>query len=134
MEQWIRQNRLALIPWAILSLEVVVNLGIRLSKLNSHDRDDEVIPSPLQTLLPKLSEIEAAELPYPPDALPGSRDVASPYGSLRVYEWGPEDGRKVVMVHGISNPCIVLGRLRGWRFGIFEVADWMDRRCRTWFS
>lgn len=52
-----------------------------------------------------------ADLPYPPDVLPGARDVDSPYGSLRVYEWGPEDGRKVLMVHGISTPCISLGNL-----------------------
>ncbi|KAL8667765.1 MAG: hypothetical protein Q9168_007187 [Polycauliona sp. 1 TL-2023] len=71
--------------------------------------DDAIIPSPLQTLLPHLSPTEKAGLPYPPDALPGARDVLSPYGSLRVYEWGPEEGRRVLMVHGISTPSIALG-------------------------
>jgi pimeloyl-ACP methyl ester carboxylesterase len=26
-----------------------------------------------------------------------------------VYEWGPEEGRKVLLIHGISTPCIALG-------------------------
>ncbi|KAK0659003.1 hypothetical protein DIS24_g4227 [Lasiodiplodia hormozganensis] len=68
-----------------------------------------VIPSPRTTLLPQLSAAEQHDLPYPPDGLlPGARDVDSPYGSVRVYEWGPEDGPKVLLVHGISTPCIAL--------------------------
>src|SRR4051794_13703647 len=67
-----------------------------------------MIPSPRTTLLPKISASEAKSLPYPPDVLPGSRWVESPYGAIRVYEWGPEDGRKVLLVHGISTPCISL--------------------------
>lgn len=50
-----------------------------------------------------------AALPYQPDTLPGGRDVDTPYGSIRAYEWGPEHGRKVLLVHGISTPCIALG-------------------------
>ncbi|MCJ1317439.1 hypothetical protein MMC15_002763 [Xylographa vitiligo] len=67
------------------------------------------IPSPVDTLLPHLTSAERAALPYPPDIFPGARDVESPYGSLRVYEWGPEEGRKVLLVHGISTPCLSLG-------------------------
>ncbi|KAL8851144.1 MAG: hypothetical protein Q9221_003947 [Calogaya cf. arnoldii] len=70
--------------------------------------DHPIIPSPLETLLPYLSPSEKAKLPYRPDALPGARDIPSPYGSLRVYEWGPENGRRVLMVHGISNPSLAL--------------------------
>ena len=81
-----------------------------------------VTKSPLKTLLPNLSEQEKADLPYPEDALPGSRDVSSPYGSTRVYEWGPESGRKVLLVHGISTPCIALG-------GIAQ--ELVDRGCRV---
>lgn len=58
------------------------------------------IPSPLTTQLPHLSPSEIASLPYPPDVYPGARDVQTPYGTMRVYEWGPEDGRKVMLVHG----------------------------------
>lgn len=70
---------------------------------------DAIIPSPRETQLPYLSPSEQARLPYPPDALPGARDIPSPYGSLRVYEWGPKHGRRVLMVHGISTPSIALG-------------------------
>ncbi|CAK7205663.1 hypothetical protein SEUCBS139899_008442, partial [Sporothrix eucalyptigena] len=33
------------------------------------------------------------------------------YGSIRVYEFGPVTGRKVLMVHGISTSCQTLGRV-----------------------
>lgn len=55
----------------------------------------KIIRSPRRALeLLKGKDVD--ELPYPPDALPGARDVDTPYGSIRVYEWGPEDGRKVL--------------------------------------
>jgi hypothetical protein len=67
----------------------------------------KVIPSPREKVL-QLSAEEGTILPYPLDALPGGRDVESPYGSIRVYEWGPEDGDKILLIHGISTPCIAL--------------------------
>lgn len=86
-----------------------------------------MVPSPAKTLLPKLSKEDLSKLPYPPDALPGARDVDSPYGSLRVYEFGPEDGRKVLLVHGISTPCLALGGVanalvaKGCRVMLFDL-------------
>ncbi|KAL4928326.1 alpha/beta hydrolase [Aspergillus undulatus] len=65
--------------------------------------------------------------PLPLDVLPGARDVPSPYGSVRVYEWGPEDGPKVLLVHGITTPCVSLGGLahafvdRGCRVMLFDL-------------
>jgi pimeloyl-ACP methyl ester carboxylesterase len=59
--------------------------------------------------------------------LPGARDVASPYGSIRVYEWGREEGPKVLLVHGITTPCIALGGVahalvdRGCRVMLFDL-------------
>ncbi|KAI9155363.1 LOW QUALITY PROTEIN: Serine hydrolase-like protein [Paramyrothecium foliicola] len=49
------------------------------------------------------------DLPYPPDAFPGARDVETPYGTIKVFEWGPETGDKVLLLHGIGTPCIALG-------------------------
>ncbi|KAL9114549.1 MAG: hypothetical protein Q9227_001630 [Pyrenula ochraceoflavens] len=69
------------------------------------------IPSPRSTLLPHLSEAQASALPYPPNLLPGARDVDTFYGSLRVYEWGPENGRKVLMIPGDTSPAPVFGRI-----------------------
>ncbi|PBP27198.1 hypothetical protein BUE80_DR001897 [Diplocarpon rosae] len=69
------------------------------------------IPSPRESQIPYMSKEERDALPYPPDILPGARDVTSPYGTMRVYEWGPETGRKVVLIHGISTPCIALSNI-----------------------
>ena len=46
---------------------------------------------------------------------------------MRVYEFGPVDGEKVLLVHGISTSCITLGRLahelvaRGCRVMLFDL-------------
>ncbi|KAG4438032.1 hypothetical protein IFR05_006491 [Cadophora sp. M221] len=70
-----------------------------------------VIKSPIATLLPYLSKSEKDALPYPPDALPGARDVETPHGTMRVYEWGPEDGRKVLLIHGLTTSSIAVGAI-----------------------
>lgn len=33
------------------------------------------------------------------------------YGTMRVYEFGPETGRRVLLVHGITTPCLSLGSI-----------------------
>lgn len=71
-------------------------------------RRASILPGPLSTLLPALSPEQKSELLYPPDFLPGARDVQTPYGSIRCYEFGPEEGRKVLLVHGISTSCMTL--------------------------
>lgn len=127
MEQWVRRNPFTL-PIALLGLQLGLSVGRKLYKIKTGGaQDEQILPSPIKSLLPKISSEEAASLPYPPDAYPGIRDVESPYGSLRVYEWGPEDGRKVLLVHGISNPCIALGAIahgladRGCRVMMFDL-------------
>ncbi|KAK0631839.1 Alpha/Beta hydrolase protein [Immersiella caudata] len=70
-----------------------------------------IIPSPLHTLLPRLSQTELDKLEYKPDAFPGARDVVTPYGSIRVYEWGPEAGEKVLLIHGISTTVQTLTKI-----------------------
>ena len=81
----------------------------------------------LQCPSPALSHEHDSEHPLPSDVLPGARDVATPYGSIRVYEWGPEDGQKVLFVHGITTPCIALGGVahalvdRGFRVMLFDL-------------
>ena len=54
---------------------------------------------------------QLATCAYPPTSLPGARDIETPYGSIRTYEWGPTTGRKILFVHGISTPCIALAGL-----------------------
>ena len=70
-----------------------------------------IIDSPLPLIQKTLTREQRKRLPYAPDALEGARDVATPFGNIRVYEWGPAEGRKVLLVHGISTPCIALGGL-----------------------
>jgi pimeloyl-ACP methyl ester carboxylesterase len=85
-----------------------------------------ILPSPRKSLQ-ILSAQDLDDLPYPPDALPGARDVDTPYGNIRVYEWGPEEGRKVLFVHGISTPCIAFAGMakslveRGCRVILFDL-------------
>ncbi|KAH8890843.1 alpha/beta-hydrolase [Thozetella sp. PMI_491] len=87
----------------------------------------KVIPGPLHTVVAKLPKDELDKLDYKPDAFPGARDVATPYGCIRVYEWGPEDGPKVLMVHGISTSCQTLAIIahklveKGCRVMLFDL-------------
>lgn len=103
-------------------------LGLLLRTLLSREEPrGGILPSPRATLLEGLSDEENRKLPLPNDNLPGARDVDSPYGSLRVYEWGREDGPKVLMVHGITTPSIALGGVahaladRGCRVMLFDL-------------
>ena len=77
------------------------------------------IPSPRDTVLPFLFSAQAAVLPK---LFPGARDVGSPYGTMRLYEWGPEEGRKILMIHGDTTPAPIFG----------PIANGMvDRGCRV---
>ncbi|KAK3674987.1 hypothetical protein LTR78_005331 [Recurvomyces mirabilis] len=67
-----------------------------------------------------LAKKQLDDLPYPPDALPGGRDVESPYGSIRVYEWGPEGGRRVLLVHALA-PMAKLLVEQGYRVMLFDL-------------
>ncbi|KAI0020980.1 alpha/beta-hydrolase [Xylariomycetidae sp. FL0641] len=86
----------------------------------------KIIPSPLKRVVPAPAS-ETQRLPYPPDALPGGRDVDTPYGSIRVFEWGPADGARVLFIPGISTPVVALGDLghdladRGYRVMLFDL-------------
>jgi hypothetical protein len=86
------------------------SLLFKLSTIRNVPRQ-EPIRSPLKDITTSLSKKEQDNLPYPPDIFPGGRDVETPYGSIRVFEWGPEEGRKVLLVHGISTPAMSLGGL-----------------------
>lgn len=112
--------------WYIAGGVATLSVVILLSRLRIADKP-KAIPSPKETILPNLSPEELKSLPYPPDALPGARDVDTPYGSIRVYEWGPEKGDRVLLIHGISTPSVALvgvaNRLvkRGCRVMLFDL-------------
>jgi len=102
----LRLSQYILVGAATLSLLAVFRLSQNSPQVT---KNDHVIPSPLNTTISELSKEEIDHLPYPPDLFPGARDLDTPYGSIRIYEWGPTDGRKVLFVHGISTPCLSLG-------------------------
>lgn len=77
---------------------------------------------------------------YPPDAMPGARDVETHafYGSMRVYEWGPADGEKVLFVHGDATPSLVFSKIAqglvdaGYRVMLFgELCRRGDRHAHS---
>ncbi|KAK6332965.1 hypothetical protein TWF718_010792 [Orbilia javanica] len=104
-----------------VSVEMVLNY------LHFKSRVSPIIPSPEKTLLPNLSQNEQASLAYHPNSLPGGRWLQTPTGRIRVYEFGPEDGKRVLFVHGISTPSIVARDLllnlaaRGCRVMVFDL-------------
>ena len=111
----------------LLTASALVASGFILRGFSTSGRKSKTIVSPRDSLLPKLSQTDIDNLPYPPDALPGARDIPSPYGTIRAYEWGPEDGPKVLLVHGISTPCLALGSVahglvaKGHRVMLFDL-------------
>lgn len=101
-----------------------------------------VIPSPLRTCHP----VDLENIAYPAHGcIPGARDIYTPHGSIRAYEFGLEDGRKVLLVHGISAPTLPLAMIgeklaekgcrvlmsdlfgRGFSDGVGDVEH--DNRC-----
>jgi hypothetical protein len=124
-------RRIAVCIAGITSIGVIVALQLRRNRkheLNLH----EITPSPLRAILSNLSSQEISALAYKPDYFPGARDVDTPYGSCRVYEFGPEQGTKVLLVHGISTPCISLGGLahelvnRGCRVILYGIHAYLN--------
>lgn len=105
---------------------VSLGLSVRVLLNQNSTKKPIIIQSPRATQIPQLSKEETSSLPYPPDALPGARDVETPYGIIKVFEWGPEDGEKVLLLHGISTPCLSLGILgealveKGYRVMLFD--------------
>lgn len=89
-----------------------------------------VTPSPRDT----LSQSENSSMPYPPDVLPGSRDVPTPYGTIKVFELGPASGERVLLLAGLSTPCLALSNLaealaqKGYRVILFDYfgRGWSD--------
>ncbi|XWW97525.1 hypothetical protein V2A60_005509 [Cordyceps javanica] len=65
--------------------------------------------------------------PYRLDEFPGGRQLRTSYGTMQIFEWGPEGGEKVLLLHGIGTPCIALGDMarefvaQGYRVMLFDL-------------
>jgi hypothetical protein len=63
----------------IIGASVITTFAVLIiSRRAFQGKQPKIIRSPRKTLLPKLNEAEIAGLLYPPDVLPGGRDVDSP--------------------------------------------------------
>jgi hypothetical protein len=103
---------------SVVALIVLQNRRNRRYDLALHS----VTTSPREYVVLELSKKDKSELAYHPDQFQGARDIWTPWGNTRAYEFGPENGQKVLFVHGISTPCISLG----------EVAnEFVNRGCRV---
>ena len=78
--------------------------------------DRRAVPSVLTFTTNALRQ-DQDKNPYLFDLLPGRRDVLSPWGNMRAYEWGPEDGRRVLFLHGLSTPAPALGAVARYLAG-----------------
>lgn len=64
---------------------------------------------------------------YPSDFYPGGKNIDTPYGSIRTYEFGPEDGKRLLFVHGITTPSPVFAGIlpamadAGYRVCTFDL-------------
>lgn len=68
----------------IISCSVASTLAvIALARLAVQTAPPKSIPSPRVTQLSRTSATEQAKLPYPPDVLPGARDVDSPVSHVK---------------------------------------------------
>ncbi|KAL8350919.1 hypothetical protein RB598_005939 [Gaeumannomyces tritici] len=113
---------------SVLGAAVVRGRGGRLGGANGAKEPSPTfwIDAPRGPQSQVVSAHEAGSLPYPQDALPGGRDAETPYGTIRVFEWGPEDGERVLLLHGISTPCLALGGIAhtlvesGYRVMLFD--------------
>ncbi len=76
---------------------------------DGHDTGDETLFEPM----------------YPIDAFPGARQFKTVYGVIHIFEWGPDHGEKVLLVHGLGTPCVALGDMakelvtKGYRVMIY---------------
>jgi hypothetical protein len=61
----------------VTTLAVTITLA-RLAFTSTSPPPKQIISSPRETLLPRLSKEEQELLAYPPDVFPGARDVSSP--------------------------------------------------------
>lgn len=77
------------------SLQTLSLLGLVLAIVLQYD-----LLRPSRKTLPSLSQ-HPSEL-YPPDFYNGGHYLTLPLGTMRYWEFGPSNGKRVVLIHGIS--------------------------------
>lgn len=119
---------LGLVPviLAISGLICIALYGkIRSSLEDIQHTPEECTFTPTRAVLQVQGRQPLSKPAYPIDAFPGGRQFKTIYGTIHVFEWGPEDGEKVLLVHGLGTPCIALGDMakelvsKGYRVMIY---------------
>ena len=82
LQDYLRRGGPSLLPSYLLTGAACLGTLVYLRSISSSlsTREPEITPSPKETALPWLTLQETENLPYPPDPLPGRRDVGSPLG------------------------------------------------------
>ena len=71
---------------ALIAVTAVATVAfLWLARVALYPRGQSVIPNPLRTEIPQLSEKEVSRLEYGPNAYPGARDVPTPVCALVDY-------------------------------------------------
>ncbi|KIY49147.1 alpha/beta-hydrolase [Fistulina hepatica ATCC 64428] len=64
---------------------------------------------------------------YPEDYYPGGEYITLPYGRMRYWLFGPDNGKKIVLIHGLSVPAIIWKDVapqlskRGYRVLVYDL-------------
>lgn len=119
---------------SILSAALICLPAALILRRHLFPKAGKIIKSPKESVLSTLPPAELSSLPYPPDALPGGRDVPTPYGNVHVFEFGPPDGERVLFLHGLSMPCVSGSKTavalagKGYRVMLFDLfgRGWSD--------
>ncbi|OBZ79344.1 Dihydrolipoyllysine-residue acetyltransferase component of acetoin cleaving system [Grifola frondosa] len=73
----------------------------------SYTMREPVFPIPVDNSMETLPEASSLRQIYPEDMFPNGSYAQLPHGRVRYWLLGPEDGTRVVLIHGISTPSIV---------------------------
>ncbi|KIJ50034.1 hypothetical protein M422DRAFT_777164 [Sphaerobolus stellatus SS14] len=74
-------------------------------------------PTPVHHSLDEVDPESIIRKGYPKDFLPNPQTVRFPQGKSTYWLFGPEDGKKVVLIHGISTPSIMWKDFAPWLAG-----------------
>ncbi|KAH7909626.1 Alpha/Beta hydrolase protein [Hygrophoropsis aurantiaca] len=86
--------------------------------------------SPVNVVHPSLASLPSTSPSwdiYPDDFYPGGAYASLPHGKVRYWFLGPEDGHKVVLIHGLSIPSIIwkdvapLLATKGYRVLLYDL-------------
>ncbi|KAJ7192334.1 Alpha/Beta hydrolase protein [Mycena pura] len=95
------------LPYVVPSILAAVYVLRRLSPVVALSR----LPGPVDPGLASLPSDSRVRQVYPEDWTSGGAYVTLPMGRVRYWVVGPESGKKITLIHGLTTPAIVFSRL-----------------------